>query len=432
MRPLLPKVRVTQDNFKKVAANVRSQVQGLPRKEALVRRIISDIRKRGDRAVVDYTRRFDGANLRQDQLRIPRGEIAKAQERVGQPLLSALRFSLQRLEVLQGELLSKGTFSSEFNGFHLRLALKPLSSVGCYVPGGRAIYPSTILMTAGLAKLAGVPRVVICTPPDSTGAVNDAVLAAASLCKVDEVYRCGGVQAIAALAYGTNTIHRVEKVVGPGGIFVALAKKVVSGDVAIDFFAGPTELIVLADETTDPRLAAWDLVAQAEHGADCLSGLVTCSENVVESVRSEIEQILPQIERRKYVESSFVRGFSALCDNWDEACEFVNHVAPEHLELLTENARTLSEKIQNAGLILIGPFAPVAATDYCVGSDHVLPTGGFAKSHAGLSSLDFVRPTWTIEGSSEGLESVLQPLQVLTTAEGLPNHYRSVESRFTK
>jgi histidinol dehydrogenase len=319
-------------------------------------------------------------------------------ERIGQPLLSALRFSLKRLEVLQGELLSKATFSSELNGFHMRLALKSLSSVGCYVPGGRATYPSTLLMTAGLAKLAGVPRVVVCTPPDSTGAVNDAVLAAASLCNVDEVYRCGGVQAIAALAYGTNTIHRVEKVVGPGGIFVALAKKVVSGDVAIDSFAGPTELIVIADETTDPKLVAWDLVAQAEHGADCLSGLVTCSEDVVKNVRSEIEQILPQIERRKYVESSFVRGFSALCEDLDEACEFVNQVAPEHLELLTENARTLSDKIQNAGLILIGPFAPASATDYCIGSNHVLPTGGYAKSHAGLSSLDFVRPTWTIEG----------------------------------
>jgi histidinol dehydrogenase len=432
MKPLLPKVRVTKDNSRKVAANLRTQIQGLPRKEALVRRIVGDVRKRGDRALVDYTRRFDGANLRQDQLRIPRSDIVNATERVGEPLLSALRFSLKRLEVLQGELLSKATFSSELNGFQMRLTLKPLPSVGCYVPGGRAIYPSTLLMTAGLAKLAGVPRVVVCTPPDSTGTVNDAVLAAANLCNVDEVYRCGGVHAIAALAYGTNTIHRVEKVVGPGGIFVALAKKVVSGDVAIDSFAGPTELIVIADETSDPRLVAWDLVAQAEHGADCLSGLVTCSEDVVKNVRSEIEQILPQIERRKYVESSFVRGFSALCDNWDEACEFVNQVAPEHLELLTENARTLSEKIKNAGLILVGPFAPASATDYCIGSNHVLPTGGFAKSHAGLSSLDFVRPTWTIEGSSEGLESVLQPLKVLTTAEDLPNHFRSVESRFTK
>lgn len=432
MKTLLPTIRVSPENFRKVASRIRTRARVPPRTEALARRIIADVRRRGDRALIDYTRKFDGVRLRKDQLRIPASEIAKSVQRIDSNILSALRVSLERLEALQKELLSRVTYSSELNGFMMRLTAKPLESVGCYVPGGRAAYPSTVLMTAGIAKLTGVPRVVLCTPPDSTGAVSDAVLAATSICNVDEVYRCGGVQAIAALAYGTSMIPRVEKVVGPGGIYVALAKKLVSSDVAIDFFAGPTELVVLADESTDPRLAAWDLIAQAEHGGDGLSGLVTWSDDVAQRVRSEIDSILPRVERRKFIETCFERGFAAISSDQETACDFVSEVAPEHLELLAEKAEELSERINAAGLMLIGPYAPAAASDYCVGTDHVLPTGGFARNHGGLSVLDFVKLTWIVDGSQEALRGIVQPLQVLATAEGLPNHYRSVNSRFEK
>ncbi len=430
MNPILSTVRVTQRNLLRVASRIGERGEALAKHELSVRRIIDDVRSRGDAAVLKYTRKFDGAFLNRGQLLIPAKELETSINRVDKKVLSALQFSLRNLGAAQKSLLSRVSFSRQQNGFKMRLTAKPLSSVGCYIPGGKAVYPSTVLMTAGVAKLVGVSRIVICTPPDARGKVNDILLAAARLCDVNEVYTCGGAQAIAALAYGTETIEKVDKIVGPGGAYVALAKKLVSRDVKIDFFAGPTELIVVADKATDPRLAAWDLIAQAEHGSDGLSCLVTCSEGVAEKVRSEIRRILPQIQRREYVEASMRRGFAAVCSDWETACDFMNEVAPEHLELLTQQARRLADKIQSAGLILIGQDAPAAASDYCIGTDHVLPTARSAKSNGGLSALDFVKPTWTVEGSRNGLRRILRPLEILASAEGLLNHYYSVESRF--
>lgn len=429
---ILPVIAVTNQNYQSVARKIRRRTSGSAKQDALVNHIIAEVKKRGDAAVLDYTRKFDGPKLMKQQLRVPQAAIMKAAERVDREILEALRFSLQRLDASQRQLLSKLSFSTEMNGFTMRLAAKPLASVGCYVPGGRAAYPSTVVMTAGLAKLAGVERVVVCTPPDSSGAINDAILAATELCGVDEVYRCGGVQAIAALAYGTKTIPKVEKIVGPGGAYVALAKRNVSRDVPIDSFAGPTEITVAIDETGDARSAAWDLIAQAEHGEDCLITLVTVSESVASKVSDEIVKALPSLARRKFVEASLRRGVGAVCEDWETACDFISELAPEHLELLTENRKQMAEKIRSAGLILLGEYAPGAASDYCIGTDHVLPTGGFAANHSGLSILDFLKLTWTIEGSREGLQSVLGPLKALTTAEGLPNHYLSVECRFGK
>lgn len=432
MKPMLSPIRVSMENYRRVASKIRKRTLASSKQEQLVRKIISNVQRRGDKALLEYTRKFDRARLRKHQLRVSELEIENAIQRVDSELISALRLSLQRLQFTQQELLSRINYSREMNGFKMRLTSTPLSSVGCYIPGGRAAYPSTVLMTAGLAKLAGVRRVVVSTPPDSTGAVNDAILAAAKLCGADEVYRCGGAQAISALAYGTSTIRKVDKIVGPGGVYVALAKKLVSKDVAIDFYAGPTEITVVADQSTDPRLAAWDLIAQAEHGADTLPCLVTSSEAIASRVRLEINGILPRIERRRFVEGSLASGNSAICDNWDTACSFMNQIAPEHLELLTANPYALGGKISSAGLILIGPDAPAAASDYCIGTDHVLPTGGFARMCAGLSVLDFVKPTWIVEGSRKGLQSILKPLKSIATVEGLPNHYLSVESRFEK
>jgi len=431
MKTLLPPVRVTRRNQRTVAARIRRRF-GFSSAEVLTRRVIEDVRRDGDKALLQYTRKFDGVSVPKGQLKIPQSELKESTRRADPKVLSALRLSLQRLEALQRELLSKIDFSSQLNNFTLHLSATPLPSVGCYVPGGKAAYPSTVLMTAGVAKLVGIPRVAICTPPDSNGAVSDAVLAAADLCGVDEVYRCGGAQAIAALTYGTKTIPRVAKVVGPGGIYVAIAKKLVSGDVPIDFYAGPTELIVVADKAADTKLAAWDLIAQAEHGLDTLPCLVTCSEQVAANVRSDMNRILAGIERKRCVQESLANGSTAICDDLDVACDFVNEMAPEHVELLTERNNELSERIHSAGLVLMGPYSPAAASDYCVGTNHVLPTGGFARNHSGLSALDFMKLTWMVTGSPNGLQSILEPLKILASSEGLPNHYFSVQARFEK
>jgi histidinol dehydrogenase len=431
MRTLLPPVRVTCRNQRSVAARIRRRITD-SKSESLTREIIQQVRKNGDSAVLEYTRRFDGARFREGQLRISRDEINESARRVDSSVLSALRSSLGHILSLQKELLSRINHSCTLNDVALELATNPIPSVGCYIPGGKAAYPSTVLMTAGVAKFAGVPRVAICTPPNSDGAVNDSVLAAADLCGVDEVYRCGGAQAIAALAYGTRSIPRVEKIVGPGGVFVAIAKKHVASDIAVDFYAGPTELIVVADTTADARLAAWDLIAQAEHGPDTLTCLVTWSATVASDVRSEINRILSGAERREYVESSLAKGSTIICEDERSTCDFLNEVSPEHVELLTGSNRELSARIHNAGLVLAGPYSPPAASDYYVGTNHVLPTGGFAKKHSGLSVLDFTKLTWIVTGTKNSLQNALGPLKILASSENLPNHYLSVQARFDK
>lgn len=224
----------------------------------------------------------------------------------------------------------------------------------------------------------------------------------------------------------------MDKIVGPGGTYVQVAKKLVSGDVPIDFYAGPTELVVVIDKSVDARLAVWDLIAQAEHGPDTFLCLVTFSDEVAANVRSEIERLLPNIERRKFVEESLAKGAVAVCEDQDTACAFVNEMAPEHVEVLTENDDEFSERIRNAGLVLIGSFSPAAASDYCIGTNHVLPTNGFAKNHGGLSVLDFLKLTWMVTGSPTGLQKILNPLRTLASSEGLLNHYSSVQARFEK
>ncbi|HEV2389587.1 MAG TPA: histidinol dehydrogenase, partial [Nitrososphaerales archaeon] len=346
-------------------------------------------------------------------------------------LLDAMRFALKRIRRTQGQLLTRLGFSYVADGYAVRCVVRPLDSVGCYIPGGRASYASTVLMTAGVAKLAGVKRVVICTPPSGAG-VSDAILAAAMLCGVEEVYGVGGAQSIAALAYGTESIPRVSKIVGPGGLYVSAAKKAVSADVPIDFLAGPTEMVVVGDRRADARLAAWDLMAQAEHGQESICGLVTWDERLAREVRKEVERVSPTLERKDYVQGCLRRGFTALCGDRDTAIDLVNYLAPEHLELMVEGAPEMAESISNAGLILTGPFAPGAASDYVIGTDHVLPTEGVARLRAGLTALDFVKVSWVVEGTKKGLRAMLPSLRELATAEGLPNHYLSAQARFRK
>ncbi|HUH99919.1 MAG TPA: histidinol dehydrogenase, partial [Nitrososphaerales archaeon] len=369
-----------------------------------------------------------------DEILVTKEEILAASERVDPKLLDAMRFALGRIRRTQGQLLSRLPFSYVAEGYVIRCVVRPLDSVGCYIPGGRASYASTVLMTAGLAKLAGVKRVVICTPPASDKGlrISDSILAAAHLCGVNSVFRVGGAQSIAAMAYGTESIPKVSKIVGPGGLYVSAAKKIVSADVPIDFLAGPTEMVVVGDAKADARLAAWDIMGQAEHGQDSICGLVTWDEGFAKGVKKIVDEVSPKLERKDYVIGCLERGFAALCKDRRTAIELVNQLAPEHLELMMEDAKEAAESISNAGLILTGDYAPGAASDYVIGTDHVLPTEGVAKLRSGLSVLDFVKVGWVVEGTRKGLKTVLPSLKELALAEGLPNHFLSAQSRFRR
>jgi histidinol dehydrogenase len=288
-------------------------------------------------------------------------------------------------------------------------------------------------MTAVPAKVAGVKRVVVCSPPTAQGTINPLILVAVDICEVDEVYKVGGVQAIAALAYGTKTIKPVKKIVGPGSKYVTAAKVLVSQDVAIDMPAGPSEVLVLADETANPKLVAADMVSQAEHGADSVAGLVTTSEKFAGDVVTQLEKLAALAERGEIVKASLsAYGFIITCKSVDEMVSLANTFAPEHLEIVTYNPMEIAEKITSAGVILIGPYSPVALSDYGSGTNHVLPTGGFGRSFSGLSVFDFMRRVNIVESTQDGLKKVKDSIKVLTDAENLPNHYKAVEARFQK
>ncbi len=431
MNELLPLIKVEKKEYSRAAARIRGRARDLAPVEERARKIIASVKRRGDAALRDFTLELDHADIG-DGIRVEDTEIGSAPRRVDEDLLEAMKFSLNRIRKTQGQLLRRLSFSYVSDGFVVRTVARGIPSVGCYIPGGRAAYASTVLMTAGVAKLAGVRRVVVCTPPGQDGVVNDAILAAASICSVDEVYRVGGAQSIAALAYGTESVPKVSKIVGPGGLYVSIAKRLVSRDVQIDFFAGPTEIVVVGDGTTDARTAAWDLVGQAEHGPDSLCGLITWDAGFAEKVREQVTKISSGVEREDAVKDALARGFTLVCRDSEGAAEMVNALAPEHVELMMEDPRTFSTKVENAGLVLSGKFAPCAASDYCVGTDHVIPTEGYAAVRSSLSVLDFVRLNWAVEGTRGGLKAVLPSLRLLAQAEGLPNHYRSVESRFRR
>jgi histidinol dehydrogenase len=287
-------------------------------------------------------------------------------------------------------------------------------------------------MTAVPAKVAGVPRIVVCSPSDSRGKVNPLVLVAGDICNVNEIYKVGGAQAIAALAYGTKTIAPVRKIVGPGSKYVNAAKVLVSTDVAIDMPAGPSEVLVLADESADARLIAYDMISQAEHGGDSVVGLITNSQKLLIAVQENLFRLVASAPRSEKIAESLAKyGFIILCQGIEEMISLANQFAPEHLEVITKNAREIAKKLI-AGLILIGPYSPVALSDYASGTNHVLPTGGFAQSFSGLSAFDFVRRACIVESTRTGLEKVKDSVKVLADAENLPNHYRALAARFQK
>lgn len=400
--------------------------------EKQVEAIIKKVKEQGDDALISFSKEFDKVSLDIKNISVDRDEIEEAYKRVSREQISAIKSVKERIETTEGTLLKKiRNIEVNINGIRIKIRAQPISSVGCYVPGGKASYPSTLVMAVTPAKIAGVSRVVVCSPPRADGSVNPLTLVAADICGVDEFYRVGGAQAIAALAYGTETIKPVLKIVGPGNKYVTIAKRLVSKIVAIDMPAGPSELLILADETAKPKLIALDMCAQAEHGPDSFTGLITTSEKIADEVLMELDKIVPYAPRSDIITHVLANNsFIVLCKNIEEMIKLANEIAPEHVEILTENPEKIVGKISTAGLILIGSYSPASLSDYLAGTNHILPTGGFGRVFSGLSVLDFMRRVAVLECSKEGLMKTAEPIRVLAEAEGLPNHYLAVKRRF--
>jgi histidinol dehydrogenase len=397
---------------------------------AVVTGIVDGVRHRGDAALFEYTKAYDAVDLNAVGVRVAPPVVEDAYAQVGEDEVAALRRLNARLERVARARLNAYHAVYEEPGLTITVRAAPIPSVGCYVPGGRAAYPSTLLMTATPARVAGVPRTVICSPPTHRGEIHPLILVAADVSGVDEVYRVGGAQAIAALAYGTETIQPVAKIVGPGGGYVTTAKRLVARDVAIDLPAGPSEVVVLADASADPRIVAMDLISQTEHAPDNVAGLVTVSGEVAAQVEAWLNKLLPQVARQEVVARALSQhGFVVVCDTLDEAVAIVNAYAPEHLEILTQNPSTLAAQVTSAGIVLLGPYTPASASDYAYGTNHVLPTGGFGHLYSGLSVLDYLRWMNVVECSKDRLAALSGMVRTLSASEGLPNHYRAVEER---
>ena len=400
--------------------------------------IIEEIKKEGDEALLKFIEKYD--NVKIDSFAVTEKEVKEAYQSVTSSQIDTIKFMKSKLERSEQRIINNlknmETDSAEGeNGENVKINKKvtPISRVGCYIPGGKARYPSTVVMCATPAKVAGVKQIVAISPPMKNGKIDPFTLVAADICGVDEFYKVGGAHGIAALAYGTKTIKRVDKIVGPGGVYVSVAKSIVSKDTAIDMIAGPTELLIYANEKTDPQIIALDLISQAEHSEDTICGVVTNSNSIAKRIVEEVDKTINfgNICRKEIVKKSLNQnGFVAICDNNKKITEFINEFAPEHLEILANNESEIVKGISNAGLILLGNYTPSSVSDYCLGSNHVLPTYKFAKSRSSLSVLDFVKIVNFVEiGNRQTLEKIAPMLREITLMEGLSNHYEAAIGR---
>ena len=399
--------------------------------EDTVQAIVDDVRARGNEALFEYTKKFDGAELSADNIRVTQAEIQEALSQVDPNLLAVMKKSMKNIREYHEKQKQYSWFDSKPNGTILGQKVTALSSVGVYVPGGKAAYPSSVLMNIIPAEVAGVEKIVMVTPPGKDGKVNPVTLIAAHLAGATEVYKVGGAQAIAALAFGTKSIPRVNKIVGPGNIFVALAKKAVYGHVSIDSIAGPSEILVLADETANPRFVAADLLSQAEHDELASAILVTTSMELAEKVSAEAEAFVQKLSRKAILEKSLENyGYILVADSMEDAIETANAIASEHLEIVTKNPFEVMTKIQNAGAIFMGEYSSEPLGDYFAGPNHVLPTNGTAKFFSPLGVDDFIKKSSIIYYSREALEAVHTDIESFAEAEHLTAHANSVRVRF--
>ena len=394
----------------------------------LVQNIIDQVIKNGDSSLYEFEKKFNGVKIK--NLQVSKKEIKDAYKLVSKDQINAITESKNRL--LKTESILKKQLrkiSVTIDGTKITKFFEPLNIVGCYVPGGLAQYPSSAIMSVTPAKLAGVGKIVVATPPNKQGRIEPIVLVAADLCGADIILKIGGAHAIAALAVGTQSVPQVDKIVGPGGAFATTAKYLVSDIAAIDMLAGPTELVILTDDSTNPRLVALDIISQAEHSSDTGCYIITTSQSFAKKVSVEIAKLVPSIPRKDIVQQSLQKNGFIAVGKLDDAILLANKIAPEHIQIMTKNADKISQKITSAGLVLVGTNTPSAASDYLLGTNHILPTNKFGRTRGSLSVLDFIKIKTIAESSKPTLQKISKHLKILTDSENLPNHFRAVGER---
>lgn len=425
-------VRLTKESTKDILENLlKRSPNNYGKFEAAVADILANVKEKGDEALFSYTKEFDKVEVTADTIRVTEAEIQEAYEAVDASLLEVIRKALVNIRSYHEKQRQNSWFTSTENGTMLGQKVTPLNRVGVYVPGGKAVYPSSVLMNIVPAKVAGVPHIVMTTPPGKDGKVNPSTLVAAKEAGADEIYKVGGAQAIGALAYGTASIPKVDKIVGPGNIFVALAKKAVYGHVSIDSIAGPSEILVLADETANPHYVAADLLSQAEHDEMASAILITTSTELAQNVEKEIDGYLKVLSRREIIEKSLENfGYILIAEDMDEAIDAANEIASEHMEIVTKNAFEVMMKVRNAGAIFIGEYSSEPLGDYFAGPNHVLPTNGTAKFFSALSVDDFIKKSSIVYYSRFALKEIHKDIIQFATSEQLTAHANSIAVRF--
>ncbi len=399
--------------------------------ESTVNDIIENVKQNKDKALFEYTEKFDGVKITTDTFKVTKEEIEEAYSQVDDRLIEIIRKALVNIRDYHQKQVRYSWFDSKPDGTMLGQKVSALSRVGVYVPGGKAVYPSSVLMNIVPAKVAGVEKIIMTTPPGKDGKVFPVTLVAANEAGVDEIYKVGGAQAIAALAFGTESIKKVDKIVGPGNIFVALAKKAVYGHVSIDSIAGPSEILVLADETANPRYVAADLLSQAEHDEMASAILITTSMELAKKVSEEVDGFVKVLSRKEIIQKSLdAYGYILVADNMEDAIDTANEIASEHLEIVTKNPFDTMTRIKNAGAIFLGEYSSEPLGDYFAGPNHVLPTNGTAKFFSPLSVDDFIKKSSIISYSKEALELIHKDIEDFATAEKLTAHANSIAVRF--
>ncbi len=425
-------LELNKESEKQLLSELQKRNPGrMPQFEAAVDEIIANVKKNGDAALFEYTKKFDGFDLNKENILVTKDEIKAAYAAVDEKLIGVIRAALVNIREFHEKQKKNSWFTSEKPGIFLGQKIEPVARAGVYVPGGKAVYPSSVLMNVVPAKVAGVGEIIMTTPANKQGELNPAVLVAANEAGVDKIYRLGGAQAIAALAYGTESIPKADKIVGPGNIYVALAKKAVFGSVSIDSIAGPSEILVLADESANPRYVAADLLSQAEHDEMASAILVTTSRALADKVLEEIEGFLRVLPRTDIIRTSLENvGYVLIAPDMDTAINAVNNVASEHLEILTKNPLETMTRVKNAGAIFLGEYSSEPLGDYFAGPNHILPTNGTAKFFSPLSVDDFVKKSSVVYYSKDALQSVHKDIELFARSEGLYAHENSIKVRF--
>ena len=426
------KVTLTKESTRDILGNLlKRSPNNYGKFESAVAEILAKVKSEGDKALFAYTKQFDKVEINKDTIRVTEEEIKEAYDTIDPALLDVIRKALVNIRTYHEKQIQNSWFTSTTNGTMLGQKVTPLNRVGVYVPGGKAVYPSSVLMNIVPAKVAGVPHIVMTTPPGKDGKVCASTLVAAREAGEDEIYKVGGAQAVGALAYGTESIPKVDKIVGPGNIFVALAKKAVYGYVSIDSIAGPSEILVLADETANPRYVAADLLSQAEHDELACAILITTSREFADKVDQEVKGFVEVLSRKEIIQKSLDNfGYILIAEDMDEAIEAANEIAPEHMEIVTANPFEDMMKVKNAGAIFIGEYSSEPLGDYFAGPNHVLPTNGTAKFFSALSVDDFIKKSSIVYYSKAALRDIHKDIVQFATSEQLTAHANSIAVRF--